>query len=409
MPWRFLVIDGYDQGAVYPLPPKGIVTVGNKRKEVDIVLHDLLTAPVHCEVELDGDRVAVAQRDMAKAHGTFVNGIRIERQELHLGDVLRVGNSYLRLESAEPTPEPLPPKEDEPLPQLGPERLEQLTGHLLGHHLVGPLLGKGHAGMVFRAHDRKADRVVALKVLSPLFPKNDAEMQGFVRALKAGLPLRHFNLVTLYGAGRTGGYCWIAQEYVEGESLAQVVQRVKEAQRIDWTRACRVAVHIARALDYTRRYHITHGNITPQNIMIQGEGNVAKLGDLMLVKALEDSELQKATLENKVLSELAYLSPEQVVPDAFVDDLVDLYSLGTIVYALLAGRPPFPGDSPEEILERIQEGEVDKPSRYQRGIPEAFEKVVMRMLAKHQENRYSSPAEVLAEVEAIAAEHEVDV
>src|SRR5205807_2256215 len=115
----------------------------------------------------------------------------------------------------------------------------------------------------------------------------------------------------------------------------------REAQRIDWTRALRVAVHIARALAFAGEHHLVHNNITPQNIMIQGEGNIAKLGDLMLAKALEGSELQAATLEVKLISELAYLSPEQVDPDAFVDDLVDLYCLGTIVYALLTGRPPF--------------------------------------------------------------------
>src|SRR5262249_48159362 len=151
-------------------------------------------------------------------NGTLVNGQKAQKQDLFLGDIVRVGNSLLRLETAgEPAPEAPPPAPPEPakLPHLTAERLSELTGHTLGHYKMGPVRGRGHCGLVFRAHDLKKDQVVALKVLFPDFPQDDAEMQGFVRAMKTMLALRHPNLLTCLGAGKTGAYCWMALEYVE--------------------------------------------------------------------------------------------------------------------------------------------------------------------------------------------------
>src|SRR5205814_835380 len=144
--------------------------------------------------------------------------------ELHPGDVLRVGNSHLRLEAAhaavpEPPPSPPPPKELGPAPHLPADRLAELAGHSLGHFQLKVLLGNGHSGVVFQAQDLKANHLVALKVLAPPFPANDQELQHFARVLKPTLPLRHPNLISLYGVGKSGPYCWIAREYIEGECL----------------------------------------------------------------------------------------------------------------------------------------------------------------------------------------------
>src|SRR5262249_42485554 len=107
------------------------------------------------------------------------------------------------------------------------------------------------------------------------------------------------------------------------------------------------------------------------------------------------------------LSELSYLSPEQADPGAFVDELSDLYGLGAVVYALLTGRPPFIGDSAEEVLEQVRGGtRVARPSALNPDVPAPLEKVVLKMLARRQEDRYQTPAELLADVVPIAAELE---
>jgi serine/threonine-protein kinase len=211
----------------------------------------------------------------------------------------------------------------------------------------------------------------------------------------------------LCGVGKSGSYSWLARQYVEGESADQLLRRLRATRKIDWAHACRVAIHAGRALDYLRQQHVTHGNITPRNLLVRGADQRTQLADLMWMKALEGRALQQATLEQKILAELPYMAPEQLDPNAFVDDLADVYGLGAVVYALLTGRPPFRGRTPEETIQQIQETRPIRPSKYQKHIPAAFEEVVLRMLGKRQEERYSTPAELLADLEPLAAKHGV--
>jgi serine/threonine protein kinase len=417
MAWQLLVIDGGDQGRHFPLPDEGKVTLGSSRKNADIALHDLYVARVHCEIVVSVEGLVVS--DMESQAGTFVNAQKIaQAQKLLPGDVLRIGNSHMRLEAAtdqqaaskdaaatadaaeSPAAPPLPVK----LPTLPPERLSELSGHNLAHFEVGPVLGTGHCGVVFRARDRKSDQVVALKVLSPQFPANDVEMAQFVRTMKTLLPLRHSHLVGQFGAGRTGPYFWIAQEYVEGESLAQVLERMGSPGKLTWKHALRLGIHLGRALAFIHSHNLLHGNLTPRNILIRLGDKTVKLSDLMLAKALDGSALQSATLEAKLLSELGYLAPEQAHPDAFVDGLSDIYGLGAVMYARMTGRPPFQGRSPEETLSLIHETPLVKPTEYQSAIPASVEAAVVRMLARRQEERFQTPAELLIELDRIADE-----
>src|SRR5205807_7889235 len=116
------------------------------------------------------------------------------------------------------------------------ERLAELTGNKLSHYDIGPVIAKGQSGLIFKAYDFKGDRDVAFKVLWPEFSQNEDDMQRFIRAMKTMMPLRHANLVTLYGAGKTGPYCWIAMELVNGESLTQIIERIGTANLLDWKR-----------------------------------------------------------------------------------------------------------------------------------------------------------------------------
>jgi serine/threonine-protein kinase len=370
-------------------------------------------------LEVDGGRVLA--RDNDSESGIFVNGSQVKQQELHTGDVIRVGNSYLRLEDgaaaaeeeAEAEPEPAPEVVPAPvpggLPRLPRERLGELADHTLSHYEIGPLLGRGHYGVVFRARDKKVGHVVALKVLAADFPKDSTEMQPFVQAMKAVLGLRHAHLVALLNAGRTPPYCWLALEYVEGESLAQVLGRAAAGTKLNWKNALRLGVHLGRALEFLHGRRIIHGNITPQNIVIRLSDKTVKLGDLMLDKALEGSALQAATLEAKLLAELPYMAPEQVDPKAYEDNLSDIYSLGAVVYARLTGQPPYQGESPEETIGKIQKGSFVRPRRLQPSVPQVFEAAVVRMLARRQEERYQKAADVIADLERIAEQEEVAV
>jgi hypothetical protein len=447
---RLFVIDGGNQGQWFPLPESGTVTIGRERKHADIALHDLYVARVHCRLEIDGDTIVVIDEGTAGAMGTMINGKKVTRQEMGLGDILRVGNSHLRLQAGVPgdrygqeddeeeddegtigvrkdtaasedeeeaeeeealdEPEPLPANASEPAQQLHAWRVKApgLSGQSFGHYRLGPALGRGRGGVVFRADDVKTSQVLALKVLSPLFPRNDEELQRFARVVK-GLTMRHANLVTVYGAGKTGTSTWMAREYVEGDSVTRLLRQMS-GKRPDLRQACRVAVHVGRALDFARKNHLRHGQVTPANILVQRKDRTAKLADLMLGTALVGSHLWRAAQEIRPTAELAYLSPEQADPGAYVDELSDLYGLGAVVYALLTGRPPYVADSAEEILEQVRGPvPVARPSSFNAAIPAALEQVVMKILAKRQEDRYQTPAELLADLEPIAEKQGVEV
>jgi serine/threonine-protein kinase len=263
--------------------------------------------------------------------------------------------------------------------------------------------------VVLQAEDARSGQAVALKVFSPQFPQGNQELQRFASVMKGILPLRHPNLVALYGAGKTSTYTWVAREFVEGESAARVIQRLAKRGKGDERRACRVALHIGRALEFARKQKLCHGKVTPSNVLLPAEGKGAKLADLMLGAVLEGSQLGQAVLEHRPVSELGYLSPEQVDPEAYVDELSDMYGLGAVVYALLTGRPPFVGKTAEEILKQLRgTTRVPRPSTIHDATPPALDKVVMKMLARHQEDRYQKPGDMLDDLEPIAEELEVE-
>src|SRR5262249_3204907 len=146
-----------------------------------------------------------------------------------------------------------------------------------------------------------------------------------------------------YGAGKSGGYCWVALEYIAGENLSQVIGRTGVAGMLDWKYSFRVALHIGRALDYAHGHKIIPRNRTPPNTLLQATDKVTRLGDLMLAKALEGTMVEQITRPGELVGDVAYMSPERTRGMTNVDGRSDLYGLGATLYALLTGRPPFEG------------------------------------------------------------------
>jgi hypothetical protein len=416
---RLVVIDGADKGQIFNLPAAGTVTIGKGGKDSDIGLDDLYVSRSHCRLTVDAGGVTVTP--VEGPHGTLIDGRRIERPEpLRAGSVLRVGNSHLRLEAGvfedKPgvggaasgvhrlatslTPPAAPARSGDP---VGPTE-----GQVLGHYRVGPSLGRGYTGTVFRGTDEKTGQPITLKVLAAEFPASAAELERFSRAIRDAQHVRHPNLATPLGAGKTGPLCWIAREFIEGESAADVVERIAGGGKPSWTRAARVAVHLARLLDDLHRHRQVHGNITPRNVLIRRADHATKLTDLGLGPALMGSRLLAAVREKKWAAELPYLAPEQAEPGAIADELADLYAVGAVGYALATGRPPVTGRSPEEIVDAARHGRVVRPSTVYRKIPTAFEAVIVKLLAKAPEDRYPSPAALLEDLEPLAQIHEIE-
>jgi serine/threonine protein kinase len=402
MSLQLIIIAGPDQGRPFTLQPGPSLMLGRSQQAL-YRLNDPRVSRTHCQLLLEGDQATVIDKSSS---GTFVNGVKVSRHRLKLGDVLQVGDTQLRVQMGDfpldvalaalpPTVAPAP------APQSAAEKLSALSGKQLAHYDIGPVIGEGRSGIVFHATDLKDNRSVALKVLLPEFAQDEEDMQRFVRAMKTMLPLRHPNLVTLIGAGKVGPHCWVAMEYLAGENLTEVIARIGVAGMLDWRHAYRVALHVGRALAYAHDRQILHRNVTPKNIILEATTKTAKLGDLMLAKALEGVMAQPITRPGELVGAVEYMSPERTRGVTEVDGRSDLYGLGATVYALLTGRPPFEGTTLVEKITRIRQTEPAPPTRYQRSIPARFEAVVLRLLAKDPEGRCQTADELVTELERI--------
>jgi serine/threonine protein kinase len=401
MTWQLHVIAGPDEGKVFGLTPGEPLVIG-RSQATNTRLTDPRASRIHCEVQLENNQVTVV--DANSAAGTLVNNQRVMQQALQAGDILQVGETQLRLVDTtlaeQSTLAPAGPPSPKPAIKV-PESLTQLSGQTLSHYDIGPVVAQGTSGVVFRACDTRDRQVVALKVLKPEFAGNEG-VQRFVRAMKTMLPIRHPNLVALQEAGKTGPYCWVAMEYIEGESLTQVIARIGVAGMLDWRHGLRVAIHIGRALEYAHQQHIIHRNVAPPNILIQSSDKIAKLGDLMLAKALEGNLAQSITRSGEIVGDVSYMSPERTGGQGDVDGRSDIYSLGATVYTLLTGRPPFLGGSLTETITRIRQAEPVRPKKFQLAIPDLLEGSVLKMLAKRPQDRYQTATDLLNDLNRVA-------
>jgi serine/threonine protein kinase len=399
MPDQIVVIAGPDNGRAFPLKEGDPLLIG-RAHNTGARLTDPRVSRVHCQVKVEADRVVLF--DLGSAGGTVVNGKRVDRCDLAPGDVIEVGDSRLRYDTQD---EEAPGPAAKP-PLLPAERMHELTGARLGRFEVGPLLAKGQSGLVFLTHDGKYNREAVLKVFWPEFARDPREVKRFVRAVKTLLPIRHPHLVTLYGAGLTAPYCWIAMEYVEGESATQVIRRSGGGKVLPWQDALRVALHVSRALAFAHFHQIVHRNITPQSILIRSEDGLAKLGDLLTAKAMEGGLAEQITRTGELLGDVNYLPPERTSGLAGeVDHRSDLYSLGATVYALLTGQPPLQAPSVVQTILRIRQEQPVSPKRYHPGLPTAFEAIVLKLQAKQPEDRYQTAGQLLGDLDRLAKTH----
>lgn len=420
MPGQLQIIAGPDKGRSLVLADGEALLLGSS-KGAPQRLNDPAVARAHCEISLEGASATIT--DLGSPSGTLVNGVRIVGTEpLRNGDVLRLGDTQIRvqLESvragapkpAAPAPAPAAPaapaeEEEEIAPgptcPVGGHKpdLGELLGQKLGRYQIERPIAKGRNGVVFEATDTRDARKVALKVLWPEFATKPEEVKRFIRAMKTVLPVKNPHIVQVYSAGKNGDYLWTAMQYVEGENCTKVIERIGTQGMLDWKYAFRVGVHVSRALQAADEHQILHRNITPSNILIRSTDKVALLGDLMLAKAMEGALATNLTGRGQVLGEPAFVSPERI-NGRDVDVRSDIYGLGVTLYALLTGVVPFDGKNLGEMIRKINSLEPAKIKDYQRDVPEPFEKIVFKMIAKNPDDRHISPAAVLNELERCA-------
>ena len=396
MTYQLVVVEGPDIGRTFPVDDGRALTIGRGEKS-DTRLDDATVSRVHCAIERHGSTVTI--RDLGSSSGTIVNGSPVEQAEVNPGSLIQIGDSLLRLTI--PRDEGDTTMMPGSTPQQVGRPLEKLVGTNIASYRIDEIIGRGVSGMVFKAFDSEKDRVAAVKILTPTFSRSEEQRNRFVRAMKTMLPIKNPHIVRLYNAGISGPYCWAAMELVEGENLAQLIDRLGIDGMLDWRKVWQVAMNITQALLCGYEHKVVHRNVTPTNILRRASDEVCLLGDFMLAKALEGKLAQQVTQPGQIVGDVPYLAPERTMSDGDVDTRSDIYGLGATCYALLTGKAPAAGKSLPETIDAIRNRRPESPKKYQLSIDELFQDVVMRMLEKNQSDRQQSPSDVLIELERI--------
>lgn len=400
MSLQLLCIEGPDKDRRFTLQGGADLMIGRGPSSL-YHLHDPTVDRAHCQVIMEGDQAIIVDEDSTE--GCFVNGTRVRKQAMKVGDVLKVGNTVFRLQKVGADGNKLSPRKpangEQETPEVRDEPLSELSGQKLGHYQVGARLGQGRACAVFKARDVNDGRMVALKVLFPDLAQQNEEVQSFVQAVKTVINLRHPNLVTLYGAGKAGPHCWVAMELIEGENLIAQVAKVKREGLLDWQPSFQIALQVARALDYAHHQNLLHGHILPQNLFWRTRDKRAKLGDLALSQALEKLVLRHRPDSQERDANTGFLAPERL-RGGTGDVRSDLYSLGAAVYALVTGQLPGkrrePGDS-----DTYAPADSAMQTPFPLIVPQRFEKVIRKLLSRKMTERYPSAGELVADLERI--------
>lgn len=265
--------------------------------------------------------------------------------------------------------------------------LDRLRAALGDRYLVESELGQGGMALVYLARDIRHDRAVALKVLRPeLSAVIGADR--FLNEIRVTANLQHAHILPLFDSGAAGGLLYYVMPYVEGESLRA---RLSRERQLSIGEAVRLTSQIVSALDYAHRRGILHRDIKPENILLrEGQALVADFGIALALRQAGGSRLTETGMS---LGTPQYMSPEQATGDRDLDARSDLYSVGAVLYEMLAGEPPFTGPTLQAILARLVT-ENPRPLRQVRDtVPPALEAAVQQALARLPADRFAGAAE----------------
>ncbi len=288
------------------------------------------------------------------------------------------------------TAKPQPP---EPHPSVEPERdvatcWAAATGRMLDRFRLLDRVGQGAFGTVYRAHDTKLDRVVAIKIPQLEALDNDKERQRFLREARSVAQLHHPGIVSILEVGEFQGTPYLVSDFVEGTTLADLLL----SRRFDFREAGALVACLGEILQYAHDRGVIHRDVKPSNIMLTGGPRSPKgdysphLMDFGLAK--RDEGEVTVTVEGQLLGTPAYMSPEQAAGGAHrVDGRSDVYSLGVVLYELLTGERPFRGFT-SALVHQVLYDEPRSPRSLNNGIPHDLETICLKAMAKEPGKRY---------------------
>lgn len=294
-------------------------------------------------------------------------------------------------------------------PFLAHDEPQLARGDRVAHYEIIELVGRGGMGEVYVAKDQILNRTVALKFLTAEYTKDNDRLLRFQREAQAASALNHPHILTIYELGNVDGQQFIATELIEGETLRQRLVRAPTTL----VEALDVTIQVAGALAAAHRAGIIHRDIKPENIMLRPDGYI-KVLDFGVAKLAGHSDHQTETQPPEkgdlssglLMGTVRYMSPEQA-SGRQVDPRSDIFSLGVVLYEMIAGHTPFQGETPRDVMDSILHHEPQSPGTRPLDIPDGLVRIVGKALSKNRETRYSDANEFLSELKE--AKQELDL
>ena len=269
----------------------------------------------------------------------------------------------------------------------------------VGRYEIVDVIGEGAMARVYRAHDPEIGRTVAIKLLKSQLRDDWEYRTRFLREAKGAGVLSHPNIVTVFDAGEQDGHPYMAMEFVEGATLADVI---RDKQQLTVGAVVQIGIQLAKALDYAHAKGIVHRDVKPGNIMLLKDGLTIKVADFGICR-IDDSEATQATQVGNVLGTPHYMSPEQVQGEK-ADARSDLFSAGVVLYQLLTSTLPFEGDTLITVAYKITKTEPTPLDKLRPDLPLSLRRIVDRALRKQPEKRFQSGAELAQALIGVARE-----
>jgi serine/threonine-protein kinase len=271
---------------------------------------------------------------------------------------------------------------------------DTMVGELIAERYeLEELVGKGGMSSVYRAKDRLLERRVAIKLLHEHYSRDDDYVERFRREARAAAQLSHPNIVTVIDRGEDGGRQFIVFEYIDGQNLKQLVE---SQGRLPVRTALELGIEIGRALAFAHAGGLVHRDVKPQNVLL-GNGEV-KVTDFGIARSADVQ--QGLTQTGTVLGTSDYIAPEQASGQP-VSVLSDVYSLGVVIYELLAGDPPYSGDNFLAVAMRHVNDPVPSVASARPDVPLRLDAALRRAMAKDPDDRFESMAAFVAELESV--------
>ncbi len=257
----------------------------------------------------------------------------------------------------------------------------------LDHYEVLEVLGRGGMGVVLKARDTALQRIVAIKVLAPQLATNANARKRFIREAQAAAAVSHDHVVTIHAVSETNGVPYLVMECIRGQSLQQ---RLDRERPLDLKEILRIGMHAARGLAAAHAQGLIHRDIKPANILLENGVERVKITDFGLARAVDDASLTQSGI---VAGTAEYMAPEQACGEP-LDHRSDLFSLGSVLYAMCTGRSPFRASSMAAVLRRVCD-DTPRPIReINPDIPTWLAAIIAKLHAKDPEDRFDSADEV---------------